>query len=84
LILSIAAYPPCRPHDDKAGGHCLDEHRENHPYLAWPDTWQDRDRRHDLREDHPVIALRTLERHHEKVRSIVRWPWIIQALLNRK
>jgi transposase len=32
-------------------------------------------------EDHLEVALRTLEHEHHRVRSIVRWPWIINAFL---
>lgn len=36
----------------------------------------------DALEDHLEAALRTLECDHDRVRSIVAWPWIINALLN--
>jgi transposase len=35
----------------------------------------------DALEDHLEAALRTLEHECDRVRSIVRWPWIINALL---
>ena len=35
----------------------------------------------DALEDQLEVALKTLEFRHETVRSIVRWPWIIDALL---
>ncbi|MDR3157890.1 MAG: transposase, partial [Zoogloeaceae bacterium] len=35
----------------------------------------------DALEDHLETALRTLEQERQRIRSIVRWPWIINALL---
>jgi transposase len=34
----------------------------------------------DALEDHLGVALRTLEHECVRVRSIVRWPWIINSL----
>lgn len=34
----------------------------------------------DALEDQLEAALRTMELHHERVRSIVAWPWIINSL----
>lgn len=36
----------------------------------------------DSLEGHPGKALREMENDHERIRSIVAWPWIINALLN--
>jgi transposase len=36
----------------------------------------------DALEDHLATALRDLELDHQRVRSIVAWPWIMDALLN--
>jgi len=33
-------------------------------------------------EDQLETSLRTLELDHPRIQSIVRWPWIINALLN--
>ena len=35
----------------------------------------------DALEDHLEIALKTLEKKQPSVKSIVRWPWIVSALL---
>jgi transposase len=34
----------------------------------------------DALEDHLGVALRTFEHESDRVRSIVRWPWIINSL----
>lgn len=36
----------------------------------------------DALEDHLEASLRTLENDHDRVRSIVAWPWIINLLQN--
>ena len=36
----------------------------------------------DALEDHLALALRDFEGNSERIRSIVAWPWIIDALLN--
>lgn len=36
----------------------------------------------DSLEDHLEKALREMKNDHERIRSIVAWPWIINALLN--
>jgi transposase len=36
----------------------------------------------DALEDHLAVSLLTLENDHDRIRSIVAWPWIINALLN--
>ena len=36
----------------------------------------------DALEDHLEIALRDFEQDHQRIKSIVSWPWIIDALLN--
>jgi transposase len=36
----------------------------------------------DSLEDHLEKALREMENDHDRIRSIVAWPWIINALLN--
>jgi transposase len=36
----------------------------------------------DALEDHLEEALRNMENDQERIRSIVAWPWIINALLN--
>ena len=36
----------------------------------------------DSLEDHLEKALREMENDHERIGSIVAWPWIINALLN--
>jgi len=36
----------------------------------------------DALEDHLEISLREMENDHERVHSIVAWPWIINSLLN--
>lgn len=33
-------------------------------------------------EKHLLTALQEMEREHDRVRSIVAWPWIISALMN--
>jgi hypothetical protein len=36
----------------------------------------------DALEHHLCDSLRNLEMDHQRVRSIVEWPWIINSLLN--
>jgi transposase len=36
----------------------------------------------DSLEDHPEKALHEMENDHDRIRSIVAWPWIINALMN--
>jgi len=36
----------------------------------------------DALEDHLEEGLRNMENDHDRVRSIVAWPWIINALMN--
>jgi len=36
----------------------------------------------DALEEHLTISLREMELDQPRVRSIVSWPWIIDALLN--
>ena len=36
----------------------------------------------DALEDHLEAALRKMENEPERIRSIIAWPWIINALLN--
>ena len=36
----------------------------------------------DSLEDHLEKALHDLENDHDRIRSIVAWPWIINALMN--
>lgn len=35
----------------------------------------------DALEDHLEVALREIERDHQRIRSIVAWPWIVDSLL---
>ena len=36
----------------------------------------------DSLEDHPEKTLHDMENDHDRIRSIVAWPWIINALMN--
>ena len=36
----------------------------------------------DALEDHLEVALRDFEQEPQRIRSIVAWPWIINALMN--
>lgn len=53
--------------------HLWDELREKHFHNRVFDSL-------DALEDHLVAALHATEQGHDAVRSIVAWPWIIDAL----
>jgi len=55
--------------------HIWDEVREKYFHNRVFDSLQ-------ALEDHLVTALSEMEQDHERVRSIVAWPWIVNALMN--
>lgn len=55
--------------------HIWDEVRERYFHNRVFDSLQ-------ALEDHLVTALSEMEQDHERVRSIVAWPWIVNALMN--
>lgn len=72
--IKLIALPPYAPELNPVE-HLWDELREKHFHnLAFASL--------TALEDHLEQALKTMESNHACVRSIVRWPWIINALLN--
>ena len=55
--------------------HVWDELREKHFHNLVFDSL-------DALEDHLEASLRSLEQDHPRIKSIVAWPWIMNALLN--
>ncbi len=71
--IKLLSLPPYAPELNPVE-HLWDELREKHFHnLAFDSIL--------ALEDHLESALRTLEMKRESVRSIVRWPWIVNALL---
>lgn len=72
--MHLLALPPYAPELNPVE-HLWDELREKHFHNRVFDSL-------DALEDHLVEALRITEQIPEVVRSIVAWPWIIDALTN--
>jgi len=70
LVFLPAYSPELNPQE-----HIWDELREKYFHNRAFDSL-------DALEDHLVTALRILELDHEKIRSIVAWPWIINCICN--
>lgn len=72
--LHLLPLPPYAPELNPVE-HLWDELREKHFHNRVFDSL-------DALEDHLVAALHTTEQRLDVVRSIVAWPWIIDALTN--
>ena len=70
-LLSLPPYAPERNPVE----HVWDELREKRFHNHVFDSL-------DALEDHLEVALRDFEHEHQCIRSIVAWPWIINALMN--
>jgi transposase len=72
--IKLLPLPPYAPELNPVE-HLRDELREKHFHNRVFDSL-------NALEDHLEIALNTMEKSREIVKSIVHWPWIIDALLN--
>ncbi len=70
----LLALPPYAPELNPVE-HVWDELREKYFHNLAFDSME-------ALEDQLAASLRTLELDHPRIQSIVRWPWIINALLN--